>query len=510
MRPKPLALIILDGWGNNPEARGNAVREADTPYVASLYRDYPNTLVNTSGESVGLPEGQMGNSEVGHLNMGSGRIIYQDLTKVSRAVHTGEVFHNPVLTEAMLHARDHGKNLHLMGLLSDGGVHSHIEHVYGLLEMAKKLELKQVYVHAILDGRDVPPASAKEYIAALEQKMSELGIGSIATVSGRYYTMDRDNRWDRVEKGYRAMVMGTGQTAPSAMAAVEQAYNAGETDEFVTPTVVIEADGQPRAKIAQGDALIFFNFRADRAREITRALALPEFTSFERGEFLNLHYVCLTEYDETFNLPVAFPSEEIKETLAEVLSKAGLKQLHIAETEKYAHVTFFFNGGKEEPVQFEERKLIPSPKVATYDMKPSMSAFEVTDALLEEIAEDKYDVVILNFANCDMVGHTGVMEAAIEAVETVDKCLARIVPAILAKGGQIILTSDHGNAEKMLEGDEPHTAHTTFPVPLFYIGGPEGVTLRSGGILADIAPTMLEILHLPKPTEMTGESLLVK
>lgn len=508
MRPKPLALIILDGWGENPQVNGNAVKLAKTPFIASLYEKYPHTLMDTSGESVGLPEGQMGNSEVGHLNMGSGRIVYQDLTKISLAVRTGELFQNPVLKKGMVEARDKGKALHFMGLLSDGGVHSHITHIYGLLEMAKKMDVPEVYVHVLLDGRDVPPSSAKEYIAALEQKMTELGIGTIATVSGRYYTMDRDKRWERVEKGYRAMVMGEGATATSALQAVEQSYDAGTTDEFVLPTVVLDANGQPRGQIAEEDTLIFFNFRADRAREITRALALPEFDGFDRGKFLHLHYICLTEYDETFKLPVAFPSEEIVETLAEVLSEHGVQQLHIAETEKYAHVTFFFNGGKEDPVPGEERVLIASPKVPTYDLKPSMSALEVTDALLKEIAKDVFDVIILNFANCDMVGHTGVLDAAIEAVETVDACLARIVPEILKHGGQVILTSDHGNAEKMEDGDEPYTAHTTFPVPVIYIGGPEGVKLRSGIILADIAPTMLEILGITKPEVMTGESIL--
>lgn len=510
MRPRPLALIILDGWGDNPEVNGNAIKLAKTPFLASLFEKYPHNLMNTSGESVGLPEGQMGNSEVGHLNMGSGRIIYQDLTRISLALRTGELFKNPVLEKGMLEARDNGKAVHLMGLLSDGGVHSHITHLFGLLEMAKQIGVPQVYIHALLDGRDVPPASAKEYIAALEEKMTEIGTGTIATISGRYYTMDRDKRWDRVEKGFRAMVMGEGETAASAMQAVEQSYAAGTNDEFVLPTVIVDANGQPRGKIAAGDTLIFFNFRADRAREITRALALPDFDGFDRGEFLHLHYICLTEYDETFNLPVAFPSEEIVQTLAEVLSEHGLKQLHIAETEKYAHVTFFFNGGKEEPVPGEERVLIPSPKVATYDLKPSMSAVEVTDALLKEIEKDIFDVIILNFANGDMVGHTGVLPAAIEAVETVDACLARIVPEILKHGGQAIITSDHGNAEKMIEGSEPHTAHTTYPVPVIYIGGPEGVKLRSGIILADIAPTLLEILGIPRPDVMTGQSILMQ
>lgn len=509
MRPKPIALIILDGWGHNPEKQGNAIQLAHTPYLDALMQ-YPHTLLNTSGEAVGLPEGQMGNSEVGHLNIGSGRIIYQDLTRISLAVRRGELPHNPVLRAGMEATKANGKALHLMGLLSDGGVHSHIEHLYGLLQMAKTFDLSEVYIHVLLDGRDVPPTSAPDYIQALEKKIVELGIGTIATVSGRYYTMDRDQRWERVEKGYRAMVFGEGRTARTAMQAVEQGYAANETDEFITPTVITEATGTPKGRISSGDTVIFFNFRSDRARQITRALALPEFTGFERGEYLQPHFICLTEYDETFGLPVAFPTEEIKDTFGEVVSRAGLQQLRIAETEKYAHVTFFFNGGVEEPSTGEIRRLIPSPKVATYDLKPEMSAFEVTDALVEELGKDQFDVIILNFANCDMVGHTGILEAAIQAVETVDQCLSRLVPIILAKGGQILLTADHGNAEKMIEESGPYTAHTTFPVPLIYIGGQEGVTLRDAGILADLAPTLLQILEIPQPELMTGKSLLQK
>ncbi len=510
MRPKPLALIILDGWGENDELNGNAIRLANTPYLNKLFKTYPNTLIQASGESVGLPRGQMGNSEVGHLNLGSGRIIYQDLTRISLAIRTDEIKSNSVIKPAMEKAKLEDRALHLMGLLSDGGVHSHITHLFGLLEMAKDLGLDKVYVHAILDGRDVPPISAREYIKALEDKMSQLGVGTIATVSGRYYTMDRDNRWERIEKAYHAMIGGGDKTALTAMEAVEQAYAAEETDEFVTPTTITIADGTSKGLIQKEDLIIFFNFRADRARQITRVLALEEFNNFDRGEFLDPHFICMTEYDETFDLSVAFPAEEIKQTLGEVLSKNGLKQLRIAETEKYAHVTFFFNGGKEEPNPLEERRLIPSPKVATYDLQPAMSAFEVTDALLEEVAMDKYDVIILNYANCDMVGHTGKIDAAVEAAEVVDKCLEKLLPQILSKGGQIILTSDHGNAEKMLAGAEPHTAHTTNPVPLLYLGGSENIKLRDGGILADIAPTMLEILEIEQPEEMTGQSLLIK
>ncbi len=502
MRPKLLALIIVDGWGENTDRKGNAIKLAKTPYMDSLCQNYPHTLIQASGEAVGLPEGQMGNSEVGHLNIGSGRIVYQDFTRISMAVRNNELLSNPVLKAGMEEAKAKNKSLHLMGLLSDGGVHSHIDHLFGLLDMAKELGIEKVYIHAILDGRDVPPSSAKRCIEAVEEKITQLGIGSIATVSGRYYTMDRDQRWERVEKAYQAMVFGNGRTASSALDAVEIAYNEGETDEFVSPTVI--ANNQ---SICSGDSVIFCNFRADRARQITRSLALEDFDSFERKE-MNLQFICMTEYDETFNLPTAFPSVEIKKTFSEVISNAGLKQLRIAETEKYAHVTFFFNGGKEEPAAGEIRKMIPSPKVATYDQKPSMSALEVTDALLEELASDQIDVVILNYANCDMVGHTGDLTAAIEATEVVDECLAKLVPIILEKGGQILLTSDHGNAEKMENAEGAHTAHTIYPVPLIYVGGSENTQLKDGGILADIAPTMLEILDIKQPKEMTGKSLL--
>lgn len=508
MRPKPLALIILDGWGDNPEIRGNAIKLANTPYLDELWERNPHATLIASEESVGLPEGQMGNSEVGHLNIGSGRIVYQDLTRISLAVKKQELITNPVLRTGMEQAKAAGKALHLMGLLSDGGVHSHILHLFGLVEMAKELGLERVCIHALLDGRDVPPSSAKSYVEDLERKLAEVGVGTIATVSGRYYTMDRDKRWERVQKGYSAMVCAEGKRADSPLMAVEQAYAAGETDEFVTPTVILDANGNPRGQIEAGDTVLFFNFRADRARQITRALALKEFDGFDRGSFLDLNFICMTEYDETFGLPVAFPTDELRETLGEVLSKAGFNQLRIAETEKYAHVTFFFNGGKEEPSPGEFRRLIPSPKVATYDLQPAMSAVEVTDALREELQKDLYDVIILNYANCDMVGHTGMIEAAIHAAEVVDQCLARLVPEIIERGGQILLTSDHGNAEKMLDGEKPHTAHTVNPVPLIYIGGPEGVTLREGGILADVAPTMLEILGVEQPLAMTGKSLL--
>lgn len=509
MRPKPLALIILDGWGKNTEKNGNAVEMAHTPYLDQLFKTYPNTLLTASGEAVGLPEGQMGNSEVGHLNIGSGRIVYQDFTRISRAVKTGELKNNQVLNSIIKTTLREGKVLHLIGLLSDGGVHSHINHLFGLLELAKEVGLKEVYVHAILDGRDVPPKSAKKYIEMLETKLNELRIGKVASVSGRYYTMDRDQRWERVQKGYDAMVLGKGKTAGSPIEAVENAYQADETDEFVTPTVIVGENGNAVANINHGDSILFYNFRADRARQITRALALQEFKGFDRGEYLKPNFICMTEYDENFHLPIAFPPVEIPQTLAEVLSNNNLKQLRIAETEKYAHVTFFFNGGKEEPVKGEERILIPSPQVATYDLKPEMSAFEVTERLIGELKKDTYDLIILNYANCDMVGHTGVIDAAIKAIEVVDECLSKLIPVILDQGGQILLTSDHGNAEKMLAGDAPHTAHTTFPVPMIYVAENTDLDLRDGGILADLAPTILKILKIAQPEEMTGKSLLV-
>lgn len=508
MRPKPLALIIMDGWGETTKTIGNALAQADTPYIDQLKEQYPTTLLRSSGAAVGLPDGQMGNSEVGHLNIGSGRIVYQDFTRISLAIENNELPDNEELKKAMKDAKDKGQALHLMGLLSDGGVHSHIQHLFGLLDMAKELGLTEVYIHPILDGRDTPPTSGLEYIKQLEKKMKEIDLGQIATVSGRYYTMDRDNRWERTEKSYRAMVDGKGNQANSAIESVKDSYKNDKTDEFMIPTVILE-DGSPVKTIGEGDSIIFFNFRADRARQITRALALPEFDGFDRGQYLNPHYVCMTEYDETFDLPVAFPPLDIKKTLTEVLSKANIKQLRIAETEKYAHVTFFFNGGKEVAVKGEDRELIPSPKVATYDEKPSMSAEEVTDTLLKKLEDDTYDVIVLNYANCDMVGHTGDETAAIEAAEVVDESLKRLVPVILEKGGQVLLTADHGNAEQMKEEDgDAFTAHTTNPVPFIYIGGPDGSQLRDGGILADIAPTMLKLLEIDQPEEMTGKTLI--
>ncbi len=506
-RPKPLALIIMDGYGLSPQDYGDATRKADTPYLDKLFAGAPYAVLGAAGDSVGLPEGQMGNSEVGHLNLGAGRKVYQEFTRINKAIEDGELQENEELNKAVNTAKENGSALHLIGLLSDGGVHSHILHLFGLLEMASRYELEDVYVHAILDGRDTPPQSAVEYIEQLEEKMSELNTGEIATVSGRYYTMDRDERWDRTEKAYSALVDGDGREADSAVEAVKRSYDEGADDEFVEPAV-INSEG----RIKDGDAAIFFNFRADRARQITRALALPDFKKFERSPNhpVNLYYVCMTEYDEDFDLPVAFPPMQVKKGLGEILSRKDYTQLRIAETEKYAHVTFFFNGGEEKELEGEDRILIPSPQIETYDKQPEMSAPRVTEKTLELLDEEDYDVIVLNYANCDMVGHTGDFEAAVKAVEAVDAGVSSVVPAILERGGQVLLTADHGNAEHMMEDDgSPFTAHTTNPVPLFYLGGPEGVDI-SDGILADIAPTILDILGLEKPDEMTGESLLNK
>ncbi len=506
---RPLVLIILDGWGWAPPSPGNAITQARTPNFDNLRAAFPFTVLGAAGEAVGLPEGQMGNSEVGHLNIGAGRVVYQDITRITKAIRTGEFFRNPVLVAAMEKARS--RSLHLLGLVSDGGVHSHLEHLYALLEMARRFSVERVFIHAFLDGRDVPPASAGGYLAALEEKCRELGTGEIATVMGRYYAMDRDKRWERVEKAFAALVAGEGEKASSARAALEASYARGVTDEFVVPTVITDDFGRPRGTIAPGDVVIFFNFRADRARELTRAFTDRDFAGFPRKNgFPGVHFVCMTQYDATIEAPVAFPPVSLSSTLGEVLAGLGLRQLRIAETEKYAHVTFFFNGGVEEPNPGEDRILIPSPKVATYDLKPEMSAYEVTDAVLRELAADKYDVVVLNYANPDMVGHTGVLEAAVKAVEAVDECLGRVVAAVRARGGVALVTADHGNAEQMLEEDgTPHTAHTTNDVPFILVGEAyRGASLREGGVLADIAPTMLDILGVPRPEEMTGRSLL--
>ncbi len=501
---KPLVLCIMDGFGYNPQATGNAIAAAKKPNLDKLFAECPHTLIGASGMDVGLPDGQMGNSEVGHTNIGAGRVVYQELTRITKSIADGDFFDNEALAGAMQNATQ-GHALHLMGLLSDGGVHSHIEHLYGLLEMAKRSGVKDVYVHCFMDGRDVPPSSGKDYVQQLEAKMAQLGIGKIASVMGRYYAMDRDNRWDRVEKAYGAMVLGEGEQSESASAAMQASYDAQVTDEFVLPTVIAGT-----APIKAGDSVVFFNFRPDRAREITRTLVDPAFDGFVRKNgFFPLHFVCFTQYDVTMpNVQVAFHPQSLKNTFGEYISDLGKTQLRIAETEKYAHVTFFFNGGKEEPYKNEDRALVKSPKVATYDLQPEMSAYEVCDEMVRRIESEKYDVIILNFANCDMVGHTGVFDAAVKAVEAVDTCVGRIVTALAKVGGAMLLTADHGNADKMYEDDgSPFTAHTTNPVPLLVYGVP-GAVLRDGGRLADLAPTMLKLMGLAQPQEMTGESII--
>ena len=502
---QPLALIILDGFGCREETKGNAIAAARTPHLDHLMASCPHTRIGASGMDVGLPDGQMGNSEVGHTNIGAGRIVYQELTRITKSFDEGEALGNPALTAAMENARRAGQALHLMGLLSDGGVHSHIRHLYGLMEMARRFAVERVYLHCFMDGRDVPPTSGIEFIAALQQKIKELGLGQIATVSGRYYAMDRDNRWERVKLAYDAIVNGEGNKDPDPVAVMQKSYDAGVTDEFIVPTVVTEGAG-----IKAGDSVIFFNFRPDRARELTRALVDPDFAGFEREKgFFPLTYICMTQYDATMpNVEVAYRPESLANTLGEYLSRLGKTQLRIAETEKYAHVTFFFNGGVEAPYEGEDRVLIPSPKVATYDLQPEMSAYAVTDEAVRRIESGRYDVIILNYANCDMVGHTGVFEAAVKAVEAVDTCLGRLLAALEKAGGRAFLTADHGNADQMAdENGAPFTAHTTNPVPFVAIGFGD-VTLRSGGRLADIAPTMLQAMGLPQPEEMTGRSLL--
>ena len=502
---QPLALIILDGFGCREETKGNAIAAARTPHLDHLMACCPHTRIGASGMDVGLPDGQMGNSEVGHTNIGAGRIVYQELTRITKSFDEGEALGNPALTAAMENARRPGQALHLMGLLSDGGVHSHIRHLYGLMEMARRFAVERVYLHCFMDGRDVPPTSGIEFIAALQQKIKELGLGQIATVSGRYYAMDRDNRWERVKLAYDAIVNGEGNKNPDPVAVMQKSYDAGVTDEFIVPTVVTEGAG-----IKAGDSVIFFNFRPDRARELTRALVDPDFAGFEREKgFFPLTYICMTQYDATMpNVEVAYRPESLANTLGEYLSRLGKTQLRIAETEKYAHVTFFFNDGVEAPYEGEDRVLIPSPKVATYDLQPEMSAYAVTDEAVRRIESGRYDVIILNYANCDMVGHTGVFEAAVKAVEAVDTCLGRLLAALEKAGGRAFLTADHGNADQMAdENGAPFTAHTTNPVPFVAIGFGD-VKLRSGGRLADIAPTMLQAMGLPQPEEMTGRSLL--
>ncbi len=504
---KPLALIIMDGFGLRQETEGNAIAAARHPNLDRLWATCPHTQIGASGMDVGLPDGQMGNSEVGHTNMGAGRIVYQELTRITKSIEEGEYLSNPVLLHAMENAKKPGAALHLMGLLSDGGVHSHIRHLFGLIEMAKKCGVEKVYIHCFMDGRDVPPTSGAGYIEELQKELDKIGTGKIATVSGRYYAMDRDNRWERVVKAYDAIVNGEGVKAPDPAAMMRQSYADGVTDEFIVPAVVTEG-----AEVKSGDSVIFFNFRPDRARELTRTLVDPDFAGFERKKgFFPLTYICMTQYDATMpNVEVAYAPQSLANTFGEYISKNGLTQLRIAETEKYAHVTFFFNGGVEAPYPGEDRALIPSPKVATYDMQPEMSAYLVTDEVVKRIKSGKYDVIILNYANCDMVGHTGVFEAAVKAVEAVDTCLGRMLAAIEEMGGRAFVTADHGNADMMTDEEgNPFTAHTTNPVPFIAVGFPEGTRLLPhGGRLADIAPTMLQALGLPQPAEMTGRSML--
>ena len=514
MAIKPTVLMILDGFGENPVREHNAVALADSPNIDNMKKTCPYVQGYASGLAVGLPDGQMGNSEVGHMNMGAGRIVYQDLTRITKSIEDGDFFENEELLHAMNSAKEKNGSLHLYGLLSDGGVHSHNSHLYALLEMAKRQGLKNVYVHCFLDGRDTPPASGKDYIAELIEKMQEIGVGRIGVISGRYYAMDRDNRWDREEKAYRALTEGIGvDGGTDPLAAMQASYDQGVTDEFVIPTVIKNEDGTPVTTIKNGDSVIFYNFRPDRAREITRAFCDPDFSGFERERLTDLTYVCFKDYDETIpNKYVAFKKEKIVNTFGEYLAKNGLKQARIAETEKYAHVTFFFNGGVEEPNEGEDRILVHSPKVATYDLQPEMSAYEVCDKLCEAIRSGKYDVIIINFANPDMVGHTGVEEAAIKAIEAVDTCVGRACEAIREVGGQMFLCADHGNAEYMVDEEtgEPFTAHTTNPVPFILYNTDPSWKLKEGGRLCDIVPTLIDMMDMKQPAEMTGHTLLIR
>lgn len=511
---KPItALLILDGFGYRKEKEGNAIKTDGVANIKALWDSYPHTLLQASGMDVGLPAGQMGNSEVGHLNIGAGRIVYQEFTRISKSIDDGEFFQNPAFLGAVENCKKHDSALHLMGLCSDGGVHSHLTHLYALVKLAKDHGLTKVFVHCFMDGRDVPPTSGKGYVEQVDAKLKELGVGRIATVMGRYYAMDRDNRFERVEKAYAALTYGEGLTASSAAEAMQQSYDAGVTDEFVVPTVVL-TDGKPTATIQAQDSVIFYNFRPDRAREISRAYIFEDFDGFERKNgFFPLYYVSMTQYDKTFegHLQIAFKPQSMHNTLGEYLAKMGKTQLRIAETEKYAHVTFFFNGGVEAPNEGEDRALIASPKVATYDLKPEMSVYEVTDEAVRRIESGKYDVMILNFANCDMVGHTGVMDAAVAAVHAVDSCVRMVVEAIQKTGGRCIITADHGNAEYMWDekAQVPFTAHTTNPVPCILVDDSrKSVELREGGRLCDLAPTLLEMMELPVPQEMTGKTLI--
>ncbi|WP_185970866.1 2,3-bisphosphoglycerate-independent phosphoglycerate mutase [Alkalicoccobacillus porphyridii] len=509
MSKKPVALIILDGFGLRDETKGNAVEQANKPNYDRFHNEFPHATLKADGEAVGLPAGQMGNSEVGHLNIGAGRIVYQSLTRVNLAIREGEFFENQTFLDAINHVKEKGTALHLYGLLSDGGIHSHIDHLFALLDLAKRENLEKVYIHGFLDGRDVSPTSAESYIKSLQTKLDEIGIGEIATLHGRYYAMDRDKRWDRLDKSYRAMVYGEGPSYSSAYEVIEDNYKNEIYDEFVIPSVLTNKEGQPVATVQNEDAVIFFNFRPDRAIQLSQVFTNDDFRGFERGDKFpkHLHFVCLTRFSESIDGFVAFKPTNLDNTLGEVLSQQNLRQLRIAETEKYPHVTFFFSGGREQEFPGEERILIDSPKVATYDLKPEMSAYEVTDALVAEIEAEKHDAIILNFANPDMVGHSGMLEPTIKAIEAVDECLGRVVDAIHEKGGAAIITADHGNADEVvtLEG-KPMTAHTTNRVPV--IVTEKGVTLREDGKLADLAPTLLQLLDAKQPEEMTGQTLI--
>lgn len=507
--PRPVALIIMDGFGLRNTTTGNAVAQANKPNYDRYLQHYPNTTLTACGEAVGLPEGQMGNSEVGHLNIGAGRIVYQDLTRITKSIREGEFFDNDTLVEAVRAAKKNNKKLHLYGLVSDGGVHSHIEHLFAMLDLAKKEDVQEVYIHAFMDGRDVAPDSGKQFIQDLMAKIQEVGVGKIATVSGRYYAMDRDKRWDRVEKTYRAMVYGEGPKATDPLKAIHDSYEKSVYDEFVEPTVIVDDQGNPVSTVDSGDSVIFLNFRPDRAIQLSQVFTNKDFRGFERGPKFpqGLHFVCLTLFSETVEGFVAYKPKNLDNTLGEVLVQNNKKQLRIAETEKYPHVTFFFSGGRDVELPGETRVLINSPKVATYDLQPEMSAYEVADACVKEIESDKHDAIILNFANPDMVGHSGMLEPTIKAVETTDECVGKVVEAVLAKGGVCLITADHGNADMVFdENGRPFTAHTTNPVP--FIVTDENVMLREGGILADIAPTILDLMQLEKPAEMTGTSMI--
>ncbi|MDD2503587.1 MAG: 2,3-bisphosphoglycerate-independent phosphoglycerate mutase [Clostridia bacterium] len=511
LKAKPNLLMILDGYGSNPNTMGNAIKQANKENIDCLFKKYPNTSIDSSGLAVGLPEEQMGNSEVGHLNIGSGRVVYQDLTRISKDIENGLFIHNSVFENAIDHVLANDSALHLMGLLSDGGVHSHTSHLFTLIDMAKQKGIKKLYIHALLDGRDVHPRCAGTYIDNLEAYLKKSGIGKIALISGRYYGMDRDRRWDRVKKYYDAMTLGIGESACSAATALTDAYAREESDEFVLPSLIYNKHERP-ITVQDNDSIIMFNFRPDRAREITRCFVDPDFNGFERAKVIrNLCYVCMTQYDaEMPYVQVAYPPQSLKNTLGEYLSELGLRQLRIAETEKYAHVTFFFNGGVEAPNNGEDRVLIPSPKVATYDLMPEMSAYLLTDKVVALIKENKYDVIILNYANPDMVGHTGNFDATVKAIEVLDECVPKVIDAVLTLGGQIIITSDHGNADCMFdESGTTITAHSLNPVPFLVIAN-EPVELRNDGILADITPTLLDLMGIEKPTEMTGHSLIIR